>query len=217
MQSTHYLTKQQINPARGLLFCEPILGSYETESGILVVKDMRRNPKIDRMKVISIGGPFTNHGGKRCKICKDYCPKKEKPGEYWALPGDTIWTRRGFKKMDIEGKTHCFVHNADVIVVLKPDGRLLSVADLILVEPIYDEFVEGSKIIYYQERDKQNLADFHGLVVAVGPEYRYGVFAGDKITFRRNQGSTHEGIMIEVEGRKLYSLKSKWADAIIKD
>ena len=210
MQSTYNLKKEQIIPARGLLFCEPILGQYETESGILVVKDLKRNPKIYSMKVISIGGPFTIHGRKDCKICGGFCKKKERQGKYWAKPGDTIWMKRGYKKIDIEGKTHCFLHNSDIVAVKRGD-ILAAPADMVLIDPVYDGMAEGSKIIFLADRDKEYVGNYWGIIVSVGPEYPWILKTGDKIRFRR-----HEGVKVEVDGKKLLSLKSKWVDGLEK-
>lgn len=230
MQSTYSLKIGQVTPARGILLCEPILGQYETDSGIIVVRDMKKNPKIEKMTVIKAGGPFTIHGGRHCNICgEDACRKKERPGKYWAAPGDTIWMKRGFKKLDIEGKTHCFVPNEDIVATLEvvmedvPDksipsymqaspgkwGIFKAPADMVLVEPIYDGLVEGSKIFVLHDRDKEYAGNFHGIVVAVGPDYKHGLKTGDKIRFRR-----HEGVKVEVDDRKLISLKAKWVDGV---
>lgn len=211
MQTTHSLKKEQITPVRGILFCEPILGQYETDSGLLVVQDMKRNPKIEKMKVISIGGPFTVHGGRHCNICgENACKKKERKGTYWARVGDTIWMKRGFKKVDIEGKTHCFVPNEDIVASLSAwDDQLYAPSDMVLVEPIYDGIAEGSKILVLHDRDKEYIGNFHGVVVAVGPEYQYGLKPHDKIRFRR-----HEGIAVNIDGKKFLSLKSRWVDCL---
>lgn len=214
MQTTYSLKIDQITPTRGLLLCAPILGQYETESGIIVVQDMKRNPKIERAKVLKIGGPFTVHGGRICNVCgENACRKKERPGTYWAQVGDTIWMKRGFKKVDIEGKTHCFVPNEDIVATNRDclGVFLLAPADMVLVEPIYDGLVEGSKLFVLHDRDKEYVGNFHGVVVAVGPEYQYGLKPGDKIRFRR-----HEGVKVEVDGRKMLALKSRWVDGVEK-
>ena len=213
MQTTYGLQTHQIIPARGLLFCEPLLGQYETESGILVVKDMKRNPKIDKMRVIRVGGPFTIHARVDCEICgtDGRCKKKEIPGTYWAGPGDIIWTKRGFKKMDVQGKTHCFVKNSSIVAISR-DANFRAPGDMVLVDPVYDGMVAGSKIIMLHDRDKEYIGNYHGVVVAVGQERKDRLKPGDKIHFRR-----HEGVKVEYEGKKLLSLKSKWVDCLSSD
>src|SRR3990167_2729254 len=135
MQTTHSLRKEQITPVRGILFCEPILGRYETDSGLVIIQDMKRNPKIEKMRVISIGGPFTIHGSNHCNVCGEGCDEEERPATYWAWPGDTIWMKRGFKKVDIEGKTHCFVPNEDIVATKSQRGLFSAQSDMVLVEP----------------------------------------------------------------------------------
>ena len=126
IQTTHHLKLDQVKPSRGLLFCEALTSRYETDSGIIVVNDLKKNPKIEKAKVISVGGPFTIHGRRgedKCPICvRDSglgCKRPETKGIYWAKPGDTIWMRRGFKKVDIQGKTYCFVPNEDITATLE--------------------------------------------------------------------------------------------------
>ena len=117
MQSTYGMKVEQFNPMPGWLLCEPITGQYETESGILVVRDLKKNPKYYKMTVLKVGGPFTIHGGRCCKVCElgTYCYKRERPGTYWAASGETIWMKRGYKKQDIQGKTYCFVRNETIV------------------------------------------------------------------------------------------------------
>lgn len=212
MQTTHNLKKESITPARGWLFCEPILGRYETESGIIVVTDLKKNPKIERMRVISVGGEFTLHGRRGCELCDsggDVCDKKERPGKYWAEPGDTIWMKRGFKKFDIEGKTHCLVHNSYLVATQDLAGTFAAAGDMVLVEPVYDGMVSGSKLIVMHDRDKEYIGNFYGEVIAVGPEYPFNVKQGDKIHFQR-----HEGVKVEINGRKLLALKQRWVAGV---
>ena len=75
----------------------------------------------------------------------------------------------------------------------------------------YDGLVEGSKLFVLHDRDKEYCGNFHGVVVAVGPEYQYGLKPYDKIRFRR-----HEGVKVEMGGERLLALKSKWVDAVEK-
>lgn len=116
------LNPSMMNPLPGRIYGHAILGQYETASGILVVKDMKRNPKVETMVVTAIGGPFTIHGGRRCRICKEGCTKKERPGTYWCKPGDTVWMFRGtFKKHPVDGIPYGFIRNEDVVAVLQND------------------------------------------------------------------------------------------------
>jgi len=99
-----------LKPLKGWVFGEAILGKYETESGILVITnaEMKRNPSIQKIKVLKVGPPYTI---KR--------KKKTVPAQYWTSPGDTIWMRRGHHwPMKIGKKVYCFVHNDDITGVL---------------------------------------------------------------------------------------------------
>ena len=111
-------------PSRGVILCEAIVGNYESDSGLTIIRTIKRNPKIDSARVIAVGGPFKIHGRSgmdKCTICARYtggkCEKKERQGVYWAKPGDIIWMRRGFQKQHIAGKVYVFVPNEDVIAV----------------------------------------------------------------------------------------------------
>ncbi len=105
MQTTHSLNPNQIKPLKGWIFGEAILGQYETESGILVVKDLKKNPKIDKIKVVSTGGRYED--------------RKGRAQTYWARPGETAWMKRGTaKKVTVQGKTFCFVRNEDIVAGL---------------------------------------------------------------------------------------------------
>lgn len=79
----------------------------------------------------------------------------------------------------------------------------------VIVEPIYSNLAEGSKIIQVQERDKEYIGEFKGVVIAVGPENHLGIKPGQTVRFRR-----HEGSKIEGDGFSYLSLKSKWIEAV---
>ena len=228
------LKPSQITPARGWIFGEAILGEYETPSGILVVKDLKRNPKVEKVKVLSLGGPFTIHGRiKNCIICETniggVCERKSRPGRYWAQPGDTVWMKRGTakklslgdEKADVwKGKTYCFVRNEDIVARFTapihmpgPEdadipAQLDAPRDLVIVEPVYTGVFEDSKLFVMHDRDKEYIGQFHGIVAAAGPDYPYGLKVGDKIRFRR-----HEGVKIEIGDKKYLALKAKWIEA----
>lgn len=82
---------------------------------------------------------------------------------------------------------------------------------MVIVQPIYDGNVEGSKLIQLHDRDKQTIGNVYGLVVAIGPEYPWKLKVGDKVLFRR-----HEGTPFMHEDKEHVSLKSKWVEAITK-
>ncbi len=81
--------------------------------------------------------------------------------------------------------------------------------DMVIVEPVYAGKVEGSKLIITADRDTKYIGDFHGIVVAVGPQYKHGLKIGQKVIFRR-----HEGTPIEIDGVEFISLQSKWVEAL---
>ena len=101
-----------IKPYRGWLFGEVIGGDYETESGILVVKHVgRRNFKIDKFKVLAIGGPFMVYEKDEQGRIEDSWP-----GSYDAKVGQIAYMKRGTAKPQvINGKKYCFVKNEDIV------------------------------------------------------------------------------------------------------
>ncbi len=110
MQSTHGLKPDQIKPKRGQIFGEAILGQYETDSGILIVKDLKRNPPINKIKVLSVGGPFDR-----------FKNKKRIPGVYWAKPGETAYMKKATATRGVvilQGKTYVFLDNEDIVAVI---------------------------------------------------------------------------------------------------
>ena len=72
----------------------------------------------------------------------------------------------------------------------------------VIVEPVYEKTV-GSIIL--PDGVEKREANCWGLVVSVGPEFKYEVKTGDKVIFRR-----HEGYEIEENGKKLLCLKGRW-------
>ncbi len=82
--------------------------------------------------------------------------------------------------------------------------------NLVIVEPVYSSFADGSQIIQVHDRDKKYIGSFHGIVISVGPRNGLGIKSGDKVLFRR-----HEGTPIEHEGKEYLSLKSKWIEAVL--
>lgn len=82
-------------------------------------------------------------------------------------------------------------------------------ADLVIIKPEYSSFAEGSSIIQVHDRDKNYIGNFFGVVIAVGPEYKYDLKPGDRVRFRR-----HEGVEVEHDGKKYLSLKAKWIDGL---
>lgn len=95
---------EKLRPLRGWVLGEAILGRYETESGILVVKDLKRNPNISKIKVLKIGGAYS---------------KKGKAIPYCAQPGDTAWIKRAHhKSTKHREKFYCFVRNEDIVAVV---------------------------------------------------------------------------------------------------
>lgn len=211
MQSTYHLKIEDIKPYKGQLLCEPLTGEYQTESGIHVVGSLKRNPKIEKMKVLKIGLPF---------ICREFFIeskkiKKEWPGTFWAKPGDIIWHfRASEKKIDIDGKTHAFIYNENIRAIF--DGKELKAAsNHVIVEPIYEDTALGS-FLFVQDRDKKTTANYYGIVVHVGPEskHRHFIKPGDKVLFRRTYGVGAEGTAFTHEGKEYLSLADKWVEAI---
>jgi len=87
-------------------------------------------------------------------------------------------------------------------------------ADLVIVEPKYSEKAEGSSIVFVQERDMKTRADMRGVVVSVGPKYKFGLKPGDKVIVRRYDYGGSEGFKIEHDGKEYLSLQPKWVEAV---
>jgi len=203
------LTINDVHPLPGQLLCLPILGQYETESGLIVVKDMKKNPKIEKVKVVKVGPEFMDRSFR--KPCL---------GTYWARPGDIMWPFRGMarpvNRATLQGKVHYFIHNEWVEAALGADDTLRAPADRVIVELEYQSTVEGSSIFLIADRDKATIGDVRAKVVAVGPEYRYEVSPGDYIVITRLKNGAIEGTQFEHAGVKYASVKSKWVEAVEK-
>ena len=127
MQTTYHLNPESITPARGWLFGQADTGEFETESGILVVGSLKKNPKIERFKVTQTGGTF--EVCKNCKLvvklatvpCPNHRYNKRIPGVYRAAIGDTAWMRLvAYQKQFFGTKLYLFVRNDDVVAAISP-------------------------------------------------------------------------------------------------
>ena len=110
MQSTYQLKLSQVTPKPGYVFGEAILGEYEAACGIIVVKDMKRNPGIFKIKVLKVGGSFKRKKG-----------KKWVPGIYWTKPGQTAWMKKATATRGVvivQGKSYVFLDNDDIVGAL---------------------------------------------------------------------------------------------------
>ena len=94
-----------VRPTRGKLLGEALLGEYVSPGGIHVVASLKKNPKVKKVRILAIGGPFTNSKGKE--------------QTYRAFPGQIahvkIVTRR--MKITLGRKTHVILENEDIIAV----------------------------------------------------------------------------------------------------
>ncbi len=80
----------------------------------------------------------------------------------------------------------------------------------VIVKPIYDDLMEGASVIQILDRDKQNLGNLRGEVVAVAKKlHGLGLKVGDKVIYRR-----HEGVVVDHEGEKYISLMCRWVEAV---
>jgi co-chaperonin GroES (HSP10) len=214
MQSTYRLSIDNIHPYKGQILCEPLTGEYQTESGITVVASFKKNPKIEKLRVLKLGLPFMAR--EFYLVSKKI--KKEWPGTYWAKPGDIIWHfRASEKKQDIQGKTHAFVYNENIRAVW--DGvKLKTVSNHVLIKPIYEETAHGSFLLV-QDRDRKTTANFYGIVMHIGPEskHRFHLEEGQKVLFRRTYGVGAEGTALVHDGVEYLALSDRWVEANIED
>jgi len=68
-----------------------------------------------------------------------------------------------------------------------------AVRDMVIVEKHYKEtFREGNIVIPETHGGRDNIMEYHGIVVSIGPEcpFRDELKVGDKILFHRNEGLT---------------------------
>ena len=77
----------------------------------------------------------------------------------------------------------------------------------VVVEPVYEKKTETG-IFIPDGSEKQN-GNFHGTVISVGPEYPYELKKGDKVLFRRNEGTELDF--------KLLALKKEWVITKLED
>lgn len=116
-----YEDYKEIQPLGGMIFCKPILGQFETDSGLVVVKDLKRNNKIEKVQVISTGKEFMVCSRCRYKYedpTRD-CPKHKSRvrfGKYWADRGSLVWMKRAhLEKYYIGAELFCFIKNDDIV------------------------------------------------------------------------------------------------------
>lgn len=78
--------------------------------------------------------------------------------------------------------------------------------DNILVYPVYES---DSSLVILKDTLKQKGATY-GLVIDVGPEYKYNVKIGDRILFVPN-----EGVKVNVGDEEYLSLKPDWVLGVL--
>jgi len=179
--------EDMIRPTRGRVLVEPISDMRLTKGGIWVAKTKKE--KYHKGRVLAVGGPPLDKWG------------KERSFPYKA--GDVAHFKTySFKKWRETGsQLRVFLKDED-IVGYEHNGDLHAVRDMVIVRLEYAE-KEGSIII--PDKAKRYSADFKGVIISVGPEYKYGLQAGDSIAYLR-----HEGFEIETENGKYLAIKEKW-------
>ncbi len=75
-----------------------------------------------------------------------------------------------------------------------------AVEDMVIIDPIHEDKIG---LIYVPDQYKKYNAKFHGVVVAVGPDYPDDLKKGDKVAYVR-----HEGFEIN-EGKHL-AVRERW-------
>ena len=89
------------------------------------------------------------------------------------------------------------------------NGRIKAVRDMVIVECVYEE---KKNTLYIPDNAKQYHGDFYGVVIAIGPDYKHDLKVGQKVMFRR-----HEGTKVIIDNKEYLALKEKWVEAIIED
>ena len=79
-----------------------------------------------------------------------------------------------------------------------------AVGDLVVVEPIY---VDRIGLIELSDKAKEDMGNGLARVISVGPENKDGLKKGDKVFFRKNEGTKIED--------NLLSLKPEWIVAVV--
>ena len=77
-----------------------------------------------------------------------------------------------------------------------------AVGDFVIIEPIIQEKIG---IIFLPDQAKKDNA--FGIVISVGPENKDGLKAGDKVFFRKNEGTVIE--------EKYIVLKPQWVLGVV--
>lgn len=83
-----------------------------------------------------------------------------------------------------------------------------AVNDDVIVKPIYEK--ESAHGIILPDQAKAYSGEFHGLVVSVGPENKYGLKKNQKVLFSR-----HEGIPIRENDEDYLRLRKEWVLAVL--
>jgi Co-chaperonin GroES (HSP10) len=94
---------EKYRPAKGIILGEVIDGNFTTDSGIVIVQNLKKQ-KPRKVRVIAVGGAFTNDKGI--------------PQEYYAKTGDVAYFKMAEgKQMTINGKNYLFLENKDIVAV----------------------------------------------------------------------------------------------------
>lgn len=184
-----------LTPIAGQLIGETITGDYETSSGLIVVQDLKKGNWPRKVRIVAVGGKFFD--------------TSEIEQSYSAAVGDTVWIRKNSgKELRHNRKDYLCLDNQFIIAIETPQG-FTAPRDMVIVEP---HFEEKNDLIYIPENTKEYQGNFYGIVHSVGPRYPWALGLGEKIAFRR-----HEGTPIERGGKKFLSLKAAWVDAVINN
>lgn len=95
-----------IKPTRGKLLAEPITGDYESASGLVVVRDIKKGRPPEKAKIIARGGPFYD--------------KKRRVQVYRAAVGDMVYIKRqAGQPIYLNGKEFLVLKNEEIVGVEK--------------------------------------------------------------------------------------------------
>ncbi len=180
-----------LQPLRGKIVVDIIPDKKETASGLILADTIKDIPH--RGIIIAIGNPYIDND-------------KELP---WYLDiGEIAHFKRQWS--DLRIKT-VVLRRDDIIAVETQEGSIRAVNDNVIVKRHYEGRIGNSTIFIPDGVGIQsNYEEFHGEVISIGPDNKYGIKVGDKLAYQRN-----EGIKVKLYEKEYFVLKTRALLAIL--
>lgn len=173
-----------LKPLRGKVIVQNISNEKNTDGGIIIADSVREVPH--KGKVLAIGSKFLD---KKCRE-KDW---------HFSV-GETVYYLRQWTQ-----PAQVYILLRDDIYAVEGEGGIRAVSDRVIVKRVYtDKIADGVIVVPDQFGTKQNHGDFHGVVVAEGPESHFNFNIGDRILYSRDEGSR-----FEFNGQEYFSLRPR--------